>query len=433
MRKIDSLSSICSRNKNDLINVLRLLYSAPRVYKPLLNAWATKHPETSNIIKAMVEMGLVDRQDRIVADTLQRKTTYKSTRSVTRYVLTSKGKRLLKNTKEDTRTLSKNFKKITKAQENKLIKLLEVLSESNTKSINGLSIPYMISKTDMAPRSLRWWVVKLKNDGYITTKPHKQADIREVIPMHYRPTKNLSKKVKDLINDGILPVTLIHELKLNRTRYLSDINPSRLGLSGATDYDHDIQTQKILAKMLLSPKSAANGIFVIEPRLTLNVNKNKIPHAFNNESRDSIFYQPDAETREVHNGNPVRVAVEYERFQSRKDAWSHVERFLGWLHLKAQPQEQAILRFVVENDKRLTAYVNLIEAFVDSCLDNPQRVPLNDITLSVTTVDRVLTSTDPLSDLNWHRIKLPQSAETLREPVIHDEKSSPYHDYFARG
>ncbi|MFM7088738.1 MAG: hypothetical protein ACKOW9_04385 [Candidatus Paceibacterota bacterium] len=433
MKQNMGIENLSINSKEKLINTLRLLYSTPRLYEPLLDSWEERDKGTTRIIKFLHKQGLVKMQDSIVVDTLKQKQAVKTSRAVQRYILTSKGKRLLNQTKEDTRKLSQEFKKITAAQENKLINLLECLSSSSNHTNDGISIPFLLSNTSMAPRTLRWWVGRLVKDGYVSMKSSKQADIREVIPKHYRPSRSLTTKIKNLIREGLLPETLYHELRLKRTKYLDDIAPSRLGLSGATDYDHDIQTQKILAKIVLSSNSSRNGIFVIEPRYSLAVLRSGEKLIFTQGLNDVVFYQPDAEMREIHNNINFRAVLEYERYQNRKDAWSHIERFLGWVHLTAHPNERAILRFIVENDKRLRAYVELIEAFADHCLDNPEKVPLNDVTLTVTTISRIEKSDNALLDENWHRIKLPQSTETQRRPVLHIEETTPYNEYFARG
>jgi len=147
----------------------------------------------------------------------------------------------------------------------------------------------------------------------------------------------------------------------------------------------------------------------------------------------SVFYQPDAEIREWDSHGALRRSiVEYERFQSRRDAWSHIERFLGWLAETNTTGEPAILRFVLDSEPRIRSYVDLIEAFADYLIDFPERRPRGATLLAVSSVGRVLNAREPLDDRQWFRIELPRcGSDTESAPVLHG-KQSPYDDYFAR-
>jgi len=286
----------------------------------------------------------------------------------------------------------------------------------------------------MPERSGRWWVRHLLDAGLLAELPERLADVREVVPAHWRVTRVLCRQLEDVLTafPGTAPAGLKVEFRLNRTRFLHDIDPARIGITGATDFDHDIETQRILAGLLVSPRCGIGGVFSVEPRITLPGHLERNVLVFDPQGAGSAFYQPDAELREIHNGVSHRSIVEYERFQTRRDAWSHIERFTGWLHVMTLPVEPAILRFVVDTDPRVRSYVELVEAFADWMLDHPERHPGNPVTLAVTSARRVTTAKDPLDPANWFRIEVPAGrSDTGRRPVL-SLQGTPYDEYFSR-
>jgi hypothetical protein len=173
-------------------------------------------------------------------------------------------------------------------------------------------------------------------------------------------------------------------------------------------------------------------VFSVEPRITLPGHLRKDTITFDPNGSGSAFYQPDAELREIHNGVSHRSIVEYERFQTRRDAWSHIERFMGWLHIMTLPAEPAILRFVVDTDLRVRSYVELVEAFADWMIDHPERHPGNPVTFTVTSSRQVLAAKDPLDNANWFQMSVPAGrSDTARRPVL-SLQNTPYDEYFAR-
>jgi hypothetical protein len=187
---------------------------------------------------------------------------------------------------------------------------------------------------------------------------------------------------------------------------------------------------------MASPRFAPEGLFRLEPRLVLPINTRPKPWIFSPDGTDNVVYQPDAILTAQDGGVRTvnrRVVLEYERFQSRRDAWSHIERFLGYLHTRTLPYETANLCFVVDSDQRLRTYVQLIEAYADHALDHPGRLPANPVTLAVTTTAKLLTASDPLSMKEWNHIILPtQGSDTELRPVLHDPDHSPYGEYFGQ-
>ena len=90
-------------------------------------------------------------------------------------------------------------------------------------------------------------------------------------------------------------------------RFLGDIDPARVGISGATDFDHDVECQRILAALLRRRTCAADGIFAVEPRFSLPLDTSTRPWSFAaGAAGSSLSYQPDAELRERDEGRTRR-------------------------------------------------------------------------------------------------------------------------------
>ena len=316
-----------------------------------------------------------------------------------------------------------------------VVRLLDALDLADSHARYGLSSAHALSISGLAERTGRWWIQRLYSQGYLRKLPEKLADAREVVPEHWRVTRALLRHVQAVLD--AYPESgwshLTSELRLGRSKFLPDINPARIGISGATDYDHDVTCQRVLSAMVRSPRFAPGGVFIVEPRVNLHLDDSSSPWGFDEVGQARAAYLPDAELRERQPDAPivVRSVLEYERYQSRRDAWSHVQRFLGYLHTRTLPYEPAVLRFVVDSPPRRRAYIELIEAFADYVLDKPHEVPGNKVTLAVSDVDSVLAAPDPLDDRAWARIVLSRGEDGLvRRPVLHPPQASPYDDYF---
>lgn len=433
LKENTNLLSNINKYNDPMSHTLRLLFSVPRVYEPLAAAWDSKFPGTIKNLNKLVSQDLVEFQSGVIVDTINGAYATKLSKSTLRYKLTARGVRLYNEVQQDLRVIRDTFPHVNKHQQYNVFSILKILRES---SAIGVSAAFCESSVDMPSRSCRWWLSHLTQNKYVYILDTKIPDTRELIPPHWRVTKKLCKTVIQHSKPYNLDKKFTVEYRLKRTRFLTDITPSRIGISGATDFDHDIEAQKILSSILQSKKVAPEGIFNVEPRISLPVNSFTKPWKFSDKGEFEVFYQPDAELREMvgPSGRVARSVLEYERFQSRRDAWSHIEKFLGWLSLKSLPIEPAILRFVVDSESRLRSYVYLIEAFADYAIDNVAKMPLNDVTLAVTSTARLSSASDPLEPSVWFRIKIPQdSSETnIRIPVLHG-KNSPYDDYFSRG
>jgi hypothetical protein len=412
---------------------LRLLFSVPRVYAPLASAWEQRHPGTMKALNRLVQRGFVEYQDPVIIDTRTGAVAAKQSPALPRYRTTSKGHRFNLDVQADIRVLNDAFPRLTPTSLAKVAKLIDTLDLDGTHARYGLSAPHVTALSLLPDRSARWWIRRLVADGYLRELTSRHPDIREVVPAHWRPTRLLARQLSDVLESSPVGPSLRSEFRLGRSRYLGDIDPVRVGISGATDFDHDVETQRVLAAMLKSERCPIDAAFAVEPRILLPIDGRARPWQFSAGGNDTIFYQPDAELRERDNGNILWSVLEYERYQNRRDAWSHVERFLGWVHLRALPFEGAVLRFVVDSESRVRSYVALIEAFADYALDHPDEMPSNSVTLAVSSVERILGASDPLDPRAWFRIQLPSSASESRCPVLHDPKVSPYNEYFGRG
>jgi hypothetical protein len=273
---------------------------------------------------------------------------------------------------------------------------------------------------------------KLVEEKLVTRLDTQLTDVREIIPQHWRPTKALAAQLQDVFVEYPQWAHLAGSWRLRRKRFLDDINPGRVGFSGASDYDHDITTQHVLSAVLASNRFVAQGSFDIEPRFVLEANVE--PNGsllFKNGGSEAVVYQPDAVFVERDSFGKIRKSVlEYERYQSRRDGWAHLERFCGYMALHTNSFESAKVRFVVDSESRVRGYVELIEAFSEYLEENPHRAPQNEIILCVASLPKVLQSPDALDDRGWHRLVLPQGDGECR---LHNEKTTPFNTYFSKG
>jgi hypothetical protein len=416
------------------LDAMRLVFQVPRAYQPLVDAWDLRHPGSSKALLKLKQMGFVEYQPAIIIDTRSGELADRISSPLPRFRTTSKGHRFAQEVHADPRVLNDSYPRLTRASSGKVAALLLAFDLDGSHSRYGLSVPHATAITGLPERSTRWWVRKLTADGHLKELSLRIPDVREVVPAHWRPTRMLARQLQDVLEEFATHQAgaLKAEFRLARSRFLGPVDPARVGISGATDFDHDVECQRILAALLHSPRCVDETVFNVEPRLVLETDTDVVPWQFKTGAVGHVFYQPDAELRERDDQAVLWSVVEYERFQSRRDAWSHIERFLGWVHLRALPFESAVLRFVVDSESRVRSYVELIEAFADHALDNPDVLPANRITLAVSSIDRVLTATDPLDPRAWFRIALPVGETQDHQPVLHDTKRSPYDDYFGR-
>ena len=417
---------------------LRLLFSVPRAFAELVTAWSEHYPGTPRALTRLVDLGFVDYQPGLIIDTTTGEVADAPSRRVTRYRASALGARSYASFEEDLRNFEELFPRTTPRTLAAVVRLLGsfVLEDSSTRF--GLSTNHAITLSGLSPRLARWWLARFLELGWLSELDVTYADVREVVPPHWRITRGLCRQI-DVVLEAfpVAPQTLRTEFRLQRSRFLDDIDPSRVGLTGATDFDHDVTTQSIVATFMGSPRFTPEGIMRLEPRLVLPANLKTKPWTFATGGADTIIYQPDAYLTAQDTSPKVvnrRVILEYERFQSRRDAWSHVERFLGYLHTLTLPYESANLCFVVDSEQRLRTYVQLLEAFADYTIDYPERLPANPVTLAATTLAKLRAAKDPLALSEWNRITLspPAGSDTEIRPVLHDPDHSPYGEYFGQ-
>ena len=414
---------------------LRLLFNAPRVYGPLADAWNAAFPGTRKALDRLVALDLVAYQPGVLVDTRTGLPASAASRKVPRYRTTAKGRRLVAAVREDSRVLDDLFPRTGTNNADGVRRLLGAFDLQDSHAKYGLSAQHAMVLSGLPASNVKWWIRALRDKRYLKELDVKHADVREVIPEHWRVSRRLCRQILDVLDafDGA-PQSLRVEFRLHRSRFLGDIDPARVGISGATDFDHDVECQRVLGALLRAPGAVPEGIFTVEPKFAIPTDVSGKPWTFRQGAPGQVFYQPDAQLRERVSGKAARSVLEYERFQSRRDGWNHIERFLGHLATSALPWEPAVLRFVVDSQPRERAYVELIEAFADYARDYPPRLPQNPVTLAVSSVGRVLGAADPLGDGTWFRIDLPSAgADTARRPVLHPADDSPYDEYFARG
>jgi hypothetical protein len=416
---------------------LRLLFSTPRVYEDLAIAWNIHYPGTLRALTKLTALGFVQYQPGVILNTLNGDLASSPSRKVRRYRATASGQRALADFMEDLRNFETVFPRTRPRMVRPVLALLSAFELEDSHARYGLSVNHAITLSGLPPRLARWWFARFLERNWVTEISERYADVREVVPAHWRVTRSLCRQI-DVVLTAFphAPQTLRTEFRLKRSKFLDPIDPRRVGLTGATDFDHDVTTQRIVASMMRSTNYAPEGMFRLEPRLVLPIDQSTIPWVFTDPADASVVYQPDAvlTAQEHHQGRVVnrRVVLEYERFQSRRDAWSHIERFLGWLHTRTLSFETANLCFVVDSEQRLRTYVQLIEAFADHIIDHPERIPLNPITLAATTIAKLEKNADPLNLREWSRITLtaPAGSDTVARPVLHDPEHSPYQEYF---
>lgn len=409
-------------------DALRLLFSVPRVFDPLAQAWNRRYPGTLSALERLTEMGFIVYQPRIVLDTLTGESVDRAGRPVPRYRTTARGVELLRRLREDSRELAEEFPKTSPTNRLGVLELIEAANVSVKAAPYGVSGEFLRAASRLSERSCRWWVARLVEKGYLRRLPFQVADRREVLPGHWRATRVLSRQMLEICKQQLpgVSASMVEEYRLRRTRFLDDVDPRRIGLSGATDYDHDLQTQNLIAELLRSPRFRSDGLFGVEPAFKLGVDTSTHPWRFGGEE-DFVIYQPDTQFRESGSEGWVRTVLEYERRQTRRDGWFHIERFCGWLRESVGGWETVYLRFVVDSEQRARSYAELLAAYADWVTKHPAYAPTQKVTLFVTSSKRIREADDPLHSDIWWRVGMPTGDG---QAVLHPHRDSPYDRYF---
>ncbi|MCP4794204.1 MAG: hypothetical protein GY882_12890 [Actinomycetia bacterium] len=417
------------------LHALRLVLNAPRSYEPLVDAWEGRFPGSKAALERLTDMGFVDYQGPLVFDTVSGAVADKPSRRVRRFVITSPGQRALASFRADARNFEDQFPKVTRPQAVCVLEFLSAFDVTLSNRRFGTSLARAASLGGFRDRRAQAWRDTLLDRKWIREIDEQHADVREVIPAHWRPTKLLCQQLTDVI-DALpsAPDSLRVEFRTGRRRFRPDIEITRVGTGGVTDYDHDVTTCLVAAQLIAADSYMADGLFRMDGRLVLPVDESVRPWRFDSASSGSVFYLPDLECRARTTGSPLRrVVVEYERRATRRDGWSHLERFVGWMATSSHPAESADCLFVVDSNRKKAVYVGLVEAFASWADDRPELFPANPLTLGVTTLEELAAASDPLDANSWDRVVIEADTDAPRAPVLHPKRggaSTPYELYF---
>lgn len=416
------------------LDAFNLLFRVPRVYEPLVAGFEARYGNVRTALDRLTKAGWVAHQDAVRVDAKTGQLTQQRGKRVDRYVTTSAGRRLALDAREDPRVIEDRWGGVSAKNVVRVADLLAAFDVRGSHRDIGVSAAVAVAESGLAERTGRWWVAKLLEGGFLRQLETKESDRRDVIPAHWRPTRQLARQLDDVLSAFDGWGHLSASWRLSRSRYLDPIDPARISSTGATDFDHDVTAQLVLASFLRSEKLAPNAPFDVEPRIALTVRTSSKARGiwrFDLKAHDDVaIYQPDGVLVDtVADGRTRRNVVEYERHQTRRDGWVHLERFCGYVVQRRLPFEPVALRFVVDSDSRVRSYTELIEAFADHLTDNQRLAPPNEIQLYVGSVGVVTGADDPFDDRIWHRLTLPMGDGHC---VLHHRDRSPYDQYFSR-
>lgn len=412
--------------------IIKLLYSFPRIYQPLIDSLDLVYPGLNKYLVKLNKIGFLDYQDGIIYNSRTGKKVDKKIKPQRRFKLTNKGKSFLADIKNDSRILTDYYPKIKLRNINNIINFLDVLNLDDNISNQGISLSFVSKKFNIPIKNVRYWTKIFSKNGFIKLLPNKISDAREIIPPHFRVNNKFTKHLKYILKNLENGEFFIKELKLDRRKYLLDVNPARIGITGATDYDHDIEVQKVLAKFILSSNIINPMNITAEPKFKIKIDKINGKIICVDNSSNHIYYQPDAFYNETIDSIKYYSILEFERFQNRRDGWLHIEKFLAYVYQNLYIFEGAIIRFVVSSEKRLKSYVDLLEGFAHYINENPTRIPNNKIIFSVTSLERIEKSKNALDSSNWFWIAINIDKSDKKEIIIHDENTTPYKSYFGK-
>lgn len=419
---------------------LHLLYSAPRIYEHLLEAWDSRYPGAKKAVYRLMDLGFVTRQDPISPNG----SASDSKRSMVRYVATAAGRELSSEQQTDPRTLSITFPKMAPATEQPLETLLGKLCELSVPGKDGMSVSHMAQVSGLSYAVAYSWASRLEKKKFARRAPAKKKDKDPSIPAHYRPTRSLTKQAARL-SEVFPDKAHILAPAARRMSFLKDIPTSAARNLG--DWSHDVAAQEVVADMLKSQSMSplAHGApLLIEPVINLATSAVEsdssdyriiLPEPFSSAVHNDPqrrVYQPDAVFSATFD-TPVqsRCVLEYERQRHRADGWLHVEKFMGYMAAYTFPGTPGALLFVVDTPKREKSYVAMCEAFADSMAENPTRLPSNRITLAVSTAERLKAPGNPLLPSRWATIQMmmPSPSDRAQRCILHKDGRIPMSRY----
>lgn len=411
---------------------LRLLFSAPRVFEPLALAWDRRHSGTMKALTRLHEAGFVLHQHAVVLDTVAGRAASSPSRPVARFRLTASGARLLGDASSDSRVLSDMFARSNGSALARLERGMSAIASAPARF--GLSARGFSFASGSSERVSREWLYRLEELGMVAQLPHHIPDVRPVAPQHWRPSSLLVRQISELLEDPSFALLshLKAELGLARRRQLGDLQVDPASYRGTTDYDHDVNAQAVLARLISRTDVVPRSTTVrVEPSVPLLCRPAPGGFAVAREGASMrLSYRPDAEFRERGAARPARVALEYERMQTRRDAWTHIEKFVAMMHQEAFPFEAGVLRFVVDGPRRVASYRELASAFAAYVGRFPEAAPKNEMEIAVADSGALLAAEDPYGPDVWHSVAF--SGSGASHMLVHSPEDSPYDDFFRR-
>lgn len=413
---------------------IRLLFSAPRVFEPLAEAWDRRYGGTLSALARLTESGFAAHQGPVIVDTVAGELSLSSSRAVARYRATSKARRLSDEAESDIRVMSDLFTKANLSTLSALVGVLGRMSSSGPRHARGWSVRRIAHESGMSERVARAWIARLVSKEILVETKDQYPDTVEVVPAHWRPRSVLVSQMKEIVSEPRFALLshLSAELALSRRRELPPLVIDPSVYAGSTDYDHDVRSQAILARLITDVRKVPLAASVrIEPSFLLAARPSQGGFLVTREAPSlNISYRPDAEFREYGHGSPARAVLEYERMQTRRDAWGHIEKFAAMLQQESFPFEEGVLRFVVEGRRRVHSYRILARAYASYVSEFPDAAPTNTMRIEVADASEVLCAEDPFSPEVWFSVVLKGSG--TEGIMVHDRDDSPYDDFFTR-
>ena len=200
--------------------------------------------------------------------------------------------------------------------------MLQEFAVDSTRARDGRSIIHFAETGPLPRRTAYFWCHKLVDAGYLRVLPQRAPDAKDAIPAHWRVTRGPATQMKTamqefpqwkfLSQEPTWPLPLPQRHRVTRCPLAAE--PTSTMTS----------SPNTMADMLGSPTIATNAPIRLEPWHRLTVVDSERPWTFS-ANADHWGYQPDA----MFNLRTTATfyALEYERLQSRRKAWGHIERF----------------------------------------------------------------------------------------------------------
>lgn len=137
--------------------IIKLLYSFPRIYQPLIDSLEVVYPGLSKYLSKLIKLGFLDYQKGIIYNSRTDKKVDRKNKPQMRFRLTNKGKSFLLDIKNDSRIMTDQYPKIKERNINNIIKFLSMLNLDDNISNQGLSLSYISKKLNIPIKNVRYW------------------------------------------------------------------------------------------------------------------------------------------------------------------------------------------------------------------------------------------------------------------------------------